>query len=157
MNKAMDSRHLYNANHGWKNAIFSIQDLWYRALHTSRWPCLIILQVITGRRFRSSGWGPLGRWDSTPEISRWVNKEGITVQAINLELPFDSPEFGCIFSHNHHFHFSTHSSSKPIFGSFLLSSLKAFVPSHWGETTSVYPQFGNRCTISDISFLFYQV
>ena len=27
MNKAMDSRHLYNANHGWKNAIFSIQDL----------------------------------------------------------------------------------------------------------------------------------
>ena len=65
MNKATDNRHLYNANHGWKNAIFSIQDLWYRALHTSRWPSLIILQVIIGRRgcsswrrIRSSGWGP---------------------------------------------------------------------------------------------------
>ena len=54
MNKAMDSRHLYNANHAWKNAIFSIQNLWYRALHTSRRPYLIILQVIIGRRGCSS-------------------------------------------------------------------------------------------------------
>ena len=54
VNKAIDNRHLYNALHGWKNAIFSIQDLWYRAHHTSRWPYLIILQVIIGRRGCSS-------------------------------------------------------------------------------------------------------
>ena len=48
--------------------------------------------------------------------------EGIGVQAINLKLPFDSPEFGCIFSTISSlslftFHFSTHSGEEPIFGS----------------------------------------
>ena len=41
---------------------------------------------------------------------------------INLKLPFDSPEFGCIFSTISSlslftFHFSTHSGEEPIFGS----------------------------------------
>ena len=60
--------------------------------------------------------GPLGR----QEISCLVNKEGIGVQAINQKLPFDSPEFGFIFSQSHHFHFSTHIGKEHIFASFPL-------------------------------------
>ena len=146
----------------WRSTLGSTTEMrWRSPLPTSRWPSLIILQAITGRRgcsswrrIGSSGWGPLGRRDSTPEISCSVNKEGIGVQAINLKLPFDSPEFGffsplSLFT----FHFSTHCGEEPIFGSLPLWSQRAFGLSHWRETTSVYHQFGKPWTISDIFFL----
>ena len=137
----------------WRSTLGSTTEMrWRSPLPTSRWPSLIILQAITGRRgcsswrrIGSSGWGPLGRRDSTPEISCSVNKEGIGVQAINLKLPFDSPEFGFIFPQFHHFHFSPftfqHIVGRSQFSALCHSDLREHLVSHTGEKPL-------RCTTS---------
>ena len=60
-----------------------------------------------------------------------------------------------LVSHNHYFHISTHSGETPIFGSFLLWSLKAFALSHTGEKPLRFtPSLGSHALFLIFSYCF---